>query len=145
MKKVLLSILASFAISLQAHATVDLFDSSPQQLPDDVSQVVYQSMAKEVQANCNAVGTCVIELKNLYCESLETQLTLPYYTCNYGWNDKFRGDNAERVYQALVRAGFVSDCDDKEGTCDIDPISNITCRTTNSYYRGQSFSCVIKI
>src|SRR5437870_3228561 len=112
MKKVLLSVLASFAFSLQAHAAVDLFDPSPQQLPDDVSQEVYQSLAKEVQENCTGPGNCKIELRNLYCESVETPITKPYYTCNYGWSDKFQGDNADRIYQALVRAGFISDCDD---------------------------------
>jgi hypothetical protein len=145
MKKVLLSVLASFAFCLQAQAAVDLFDPSPQQLPDDVSQVVYQSLAKEVQENCIGLGTCKIELRNFYCESFETPITKPTYTCSYGLNDKFQGDNADRIYQALVRAGFISDCDNHDGTCDIDPISSISCRTTNSYYRGQSFSCIIKI
>lgn len=146
MKKVLLSVLAGFMFCLQtAHADVDLYDPKPQFLPDDVAQEVYRTLAKEVPENCNALGHCIIDLKNFQCESIETPLTKPEYSCGYGWDSKFSGANAERVYQALVRAGFISDCDDKDGTCEIDPVRSITCRTANLYGQGQVFGCVIEI
>jgi hypothetical protein len=146
MKKLGFGILASLMFCLQSHAAIDLYSNDPQPLQEDSAKEVYSSLAKEVTESCDGQNSCMIHLKNFSCESHGVMGFVPDYTCSFGKSSSFTGDNAQRIYEALVQAGFASDCDREfNRSCDIDMISDISCKVSRTSYSELAYSCVIAI
>lgn len=133
----------------QTIGQVDLFSSDPQPLPKEVSKVIYQSISKKPFIQRCDLDTliCQVRLINFYCESETKSDSDTIYKCYYGTKGIIPDAQARPIYEALVKAGFVSDCD-REPTrhCDVDPMQEISCKSTpTSDPKVQEYSCTIEI
>lgn len=147
MKKLFVSALLGLLFSAPSFANVDLWSSAEQTLSPDVSERLFQSLATgtyQIMDPCDP-APFTINIKNLYCEIAGYNTANPKYKCSYGLNDEITGESAKNIYQAMVQAGFESDCDKHDGTCDIDPVSRMTCERSSSVYFGTEYSCTLVI
>ncbi len=144
-RKLFFSAATCLFFSLPSHAGVDLFSSLPQRLPDQAAGDIYHALWNLGLERKDADGKHVIELINFYCQIADFNTPDPKYACSYGLHGEISGDYAHQIYDALVQAGFVSDCDRHDGTCDIDPIRSLSCEKTIDWIYDISYSCTITI
>jgi hypothetical protein len=144
MLRVSVCALLGLFLSLPGHAEgVDLWSSDPQPMPSDVSAAIYTNLAQEAPESCDG-SICKIEVRNVYCESMEDMIHSPVYTCSYGVSAEFSNEHAKNIRDALLQAGFVNDCKQKRH-CDLDPIGRVTCTATRDTSDKTSFACEIEI
>lgn len=147
MKKLIVSVLVGLLFSVSSFADVDLWSPAEQKLPADISEYLYRNLEGAVpnSVQVNGMGDSVIELRNFYCEIAGYNTPRPIYKCSYGLDSEISSAYSENIYQYLVQAGFESDCDKHDGTCDIDPVSRLTCMKLTSLCNGVSYSCSLAI
>lgn len=148
MKKVFAGVLMGLLVSVSSFADVDLWSADSQKLPENISEELYLNFetAMPHSAQMGDNGQSTIELKNLYCEITSGYKTAnPVYKCSYGINGEIPEGYSKNIYQLMVQAGFESDCDSHDGSCDIDPVKSMTCVKTVDWCSGVHFSCTLSI
>lgn len=128
---------------------VDLYDANPQPLPADVSEEVYKNLPQKMSLQLCDRDTlvCNYRLINFQCETKGVQGFDPTYTCSYGRNGSLDDPHSKAIYKALMKAGFVSDCNREFlQHCELDPITELNCKSTPTEDPSkQNFSCTIEL